>query len=291
MALTLSIVTPTYNQGKYISQTIESILSQEGNFYIDYIIINDGSTDNTISIIEKYDVLLKKNLWPIKCKGITLRYWTRENGGQTSAINEGLKVAKGYACAWMNSDDYYLPGAFSVISETFEQNQDIDFVYTDCLKIYEDGRPSTIEPRPRPNETFESLRSRGNSFSLNFFTKRILNKTGYLDESLQYCVDLEQWLRILKVAKVKYIPYVAGCYRYWPGSKTATQQSKFAEERKLILKKYGGNVIPPKKIYALRKRMRFLNHLQTRTPRLYSALKQAFYRLVDAFKYKNDGKK
>lgn len=286
MALTLSIITPTYNQSKYIGQTIESILNQEGNFYIDYIIVNDGSTDDTLSIIEKYNALLKNGLWPIKCKGISYRYWTRKNGGQTSAINEGLRVSRGYACAWMNSDDYYLPGAFAAVSNAFKENPDIDFIYTDCLRVFEDGRPSTIEPLPRPDETFESLRTRGNSFSLNFFTKKILEKIGYLDESLQYCMDLDQWFRILKVAKVKYLPYTVGAFRYWPKSKTATSQNKFAAERKLITKRYGGNIIPPRKIYQLRKKILSINWIQQKTPGFYKKLKDLFYKIIDLFHYR-----
>lgn len=286
MSITLSIITPTYNQDKYISQTIESILSQEGNFYIDYIIINDGSTDNTLPIIEKYDKLLRDKIWPTKCLGISYRYINRKNGGQTSAINQGLKMARGYVCAWMNSDDYYLPGAFNEVAKMFESNLNIDFVYTDCLKVHSSGRAPSIEPRPRENENFESLRTRGNSFALNFFTKRILDKVGYLDESLHYCMDLDLWFRIFKSSKAKYLPYTVGAFRIWEKSKTSTSQDGFAIERKILAKRYGGNIIPARKIYALRKKIRILNIFKEKTPKLYIHIKKISYKIIDIFKYK-----
>lgn len=272
-------------------QTIESVLSQAGDFYIDYIIIDDGSTDNSLEIIKEYDKLLQSGVWQTQCNGINFRYLTGPNKGQSRAYNTGFAMAKGELMAWMNADDYYFPDVFDHVAKFYKKNPSIDFIYGDCLKVYEDGRPSTIEPRPRPDESIESLRARGNSFDLCFFTKRIFDKVGPLDESLKYCLDLDFWFRVFAVGKIKYMPHTIAAFRIWPGSKTATQQSKFAEERKLIFKKYGGNVIPPKKIYALRKRMWFLNHIQTKTPLLYSVLKQAFYRFIDIFKYKNDNKK
>jgi len=286
MALTLSIITPTYNQEKYIEETIKSILSQEGNFYIDYIIINDGSTDNTISIIEKYDKLLKEKKWPIKCNGISYRYKTRKNGGQTSAINEGLKMAKGYAATWMNSDDYYLPGAFEAVAKEFEKNPDIDFIYTDFMRVYENKNKSTIYPRPNPNETLETLKTRGNSFAVNFFTMRIVKEIGYLDESLQYCMDLDMWFRIFQKAKTKYLPETIAAFRIWSNSKTTTGKSKFEKERELIRKRYGANIMPPHKIHKFRKKLSpMLNIIQNKTPRLYEVFKNIFYKIIDLFKY------
>lgn len=287
MPLTISIVTPVYNGARFIRQTIESVLSQKGDFHIDYIIIDDGSTDNSLEIIKEYDRLIHGREWPIQCNGINFRYLTGPNKGQSHAYNTGFNMAKGELMAWMNADDYYLPNTFDYVAKFYEKDPSVDFIYGDCLKVYANGRPSTIEPRPRPDESLESLRSRGNSFDLCFFTKRIFDKVGPLDESLKYCLDLDFWFRIFSVGKVKYIPHTIAAFRIWDGSKTSTQQSKFAEERKFIFKKYGGNIIAPKKIYALRKRMSFLNQIQNKTPRLYSALKWFFYKVIDMFKYKN----
>lgn len=282
--ITFSIVTPVYNGEKFLRQTIESILSQEGNFYIDYIIIDDGSTDNSLAIIKEYDALLdiKKET---RCLGVKFRYVTGPNMGQSKAYNLGFSMATGELMAWMNADDYYLPGAFEYISNLYNNDQSIDFIYSDCLKIYSNGRLATTEPRPRPNEALKSLRSRGNSFDICFFTKQIFNKVGPLDETLKYCMDLDFWFRVFVTGKTKYAPYTTAAFRIWEGSNTSTQQEKFAEERKKIFKKYGGNIIAPKKIYSLRKKMRYLNKIQNSAPLLYATLKWSFYKIVDLFKY------
>lgn len=286
--LTISIATPTYNQARFIGQTIESVLLQEGDFLIDYILVNDGSTDNTLEVIEKYEDLLKQNKWPVKCRGISYRYWTRKNGGTASAINEGLRSAKGEILGWICSDDYYMPGVFEAVNQAFANDTDLDFVYGDSLKIYEDGRPPKVEPKPRPDETFESLKSRGNSFGFNLFSKKIFNQTGFFDESLNHCWDLDQWMRIFKVGKVKYIPVTFAAYRAWSGTQTETKQKKIAEERRLIAKRYGGNVISPHKIYAWRQKAAFaLDIFQAKTPRLYEAFKRAFYAVIDKLKYES----
>lgn len=282
----LSIITPTYNQAQFIGQTIESILSQEGDFFIDYIIVNDGSTDNTLSVIEKYDQLLKNKQWPVRCRGISYRFWTRPNGGTAHAINDGMRAAQGSVIGWMCSDDYYLPGAFAAASDAFAGNPDLDFIYGDSLKVYEDGRPPKREPRPRPDETFESLRTRGNSFGFNFFSKRISDKVGPFDENLHYCWDLDQWMRIFQIGKTTYVPVTFAAYRVWSGSKTGSRQEKFAAERRIIAKRYGGNIVSPHALYRFRDRTALpLNMIQKKTPRLYGFLKKTLYAGVDRLKY------
>jgi len=284
--LTISVVTPTYNQAQFIGQTIESVLNQEGDFYIDYIIVNDGSTDNTLEVVKKYEELLRQNKFPIKCEGVSYRYWTKKNGGPASAINEGLRKAKGETLAWICSDDYYMPGIFEKVAGAFARDRQLDFLYGDSLKIYADGRPPKTEPKPRPDETFESLRTRGNSFGFNFFSKKIVAAVGYFDETLECCWDLDQWFRIFKVGKTTYLPTTIGAFRVWEGSKTYAKQEKFAYERKLLAKRYGGNIVSPHTIYAWRaKTARILDTVRAKTPRLYRLLKQAFYTLVDRFKY------
>jgi len=190
----------------------------------------------------------------------------------------------------MNADDYYMLGIFEKLSKFYEENPYVDFIYGDCLKVYEGDKPSSIEPRPRPDETFESLRTRGNSFDFCFFTKRIYDKVRPLDESLKYCMDLDFWFRILKVGKARYLPETIAAFRLWSGSSTMTKQEEFAKERNLLAQRYGGNYIPAKKIYKLRGKMKFLNVLQTKAPRLYRGFKKIFYKIIDFFSYKQNTK-
>jgi hypothetical protein len=181
-----------------------------------------------------------------------------------------------------------MPGVFEKVARVFTDDPELDFLYGDSLKIYEDGRPPKIEPKPRPDETFDSLRTRGNSFGFNFFSKKIFNQTGFFDESLNHCWDLDQWLRIFKVGKTKYLPLTFAAYRVWGGTQSETKKRKIAEERRLIAKRYGGNIIPSHAVYELRaKTALVLNVFQNRTPRLYGVFKDTFYAAIDLFKYKS----
>ena len=100
-------------------------------------------------------------------------------------------------------------------------------------------------------------------------------------------MDLELWMRIFKLGKTKYLSETMGAFRIWGGSKTTLQQKKFAEVRKSIAERYGGNIISPHNIYALRGKMAFvLNTFQIKTPRIYGACKKALYAAVDQIKYK-----
>src|ERR1035437_9764873 len=107
----ISIVTPSYNQGEFLAETIESVISQEGEFHIDYIIVDGASTDTSVEIIRHYDELLNERNWSIKCCGIRFRWTSGKDKGQTDALMKGFRIAKGDVYAWLNSDDTYLPGA------------------------------------------------------------------------------------------------------------------------------------------------------------------------------------
>ena len=112
----ISIVTPSYNQGKFIADTIESVISQEGDFYIDYIIMDGASRDNSIEVIQSYSE--KLNRCPVvftqgnaefrkygNCKGVSYRWISEKDTGQSNAINKGYKIAVGSIFNWLNSDD------------------------------------------------------------------------------------------------------------------------------------------------------------------------------------------
>ncbi len=83
--LTISIVTPSFNQGPFLAETIESVLGQAGDFAIDYIIVDGGSTDNSVDIIKRYEGLLRCGEWPVTCRGITYRWVREEDKGQADA--------------------------------------------------------------------------------------------------------------------------------------------------------------------------------------------------------------
>jgi len=122
----LSVVTPSYNQCKYIEQTIQSVLNQEGDFELEYLIIDGGSTDGTLDILKKYNGQIN---------------WVSERDrGQSHAINKGFNKAKGEIIGWLNSDDLYEEGAMQKIVSVFSENEDCQWIAGRCLIIDENGR-------------------------------------------------------------------------------------------------------------------------------------------------------
>lgn len=134
-----SIITPAYNSGPYIAQTIESVLSQEGDFEIEYIVMDGGSADNTVAVIKKYEQLLKEKKYPIKCANVTFKSQSEKDHGMYDAINKGFSQATGDVYAWINADDMYEPGAFGAIKKTFEAFPEIEWVKGTNSNIEADG--------------------------------------------------------------------------------------------------------------------------------------------------------
>src|SRR5262245_45147166 len=117
-----SIITPSYNQGQFLGETIESVISQSGAFSIDYIIVDGGSTDNSVDIIRQYDERLHRGGWPVKCQGISYRWVSEQDKGQADALMKGFLMAKGNIFAWVNSDDTYIPGALQAAAVFFREH-------------------------------------------------------------------------------------------------------------------------------------------------------------------------
>ncbi len=134
-----SIVTPCFNAERWIAETIESIFSQEGDFSIEYIIRDGGSTDNTIEIIKKYEETLKHGDYPIRCKNISLSWVSEKDAGMYDAINKGFATATGDVYAYINADDLYLPGALRSIAQTFEAFPKIEWLKGTSGQIDEDS--------------------------------------------------------------------------------------------------------------------------------------------------------
>src|SRR5512138_414005 len=127
----VSIVTPSYNQAPYLEQTIQSVLEQEYP-HIEYLVIDGGSTDNSVEIIKKYAKPMESSGLPLglrqQAAGLhkTIDYWISEKDrGQAEAINKGFARARGDILAWLNSDDYYLLDTISIVVRCFEQNPDV----------------------------------------------------------------------------------------------------------------------------------------------------------------------
>jgi glycosyltransferase involved in cell wall biosynthesis len=202
----VSIITPSYNQAKFLEATIQSVLSQEG-VEIEYIIVDGGSTDGSREIIEKY--------------AGRLAWWVSEKDkGQTDAINKGFARATGDVLAWLNSDDVLLPGAVKSAVDYLSAHPEVGLVYGDANFIDENG--SEIGQFPAAQTDYARLR-RGYVHipqQASFFRADLWRRVGPLDPSFFFAMDYDLWIRLARISTLKYLPGLWASFRLHGAGKT-----------------------------------------------------------------------
>ena len=214
-----SIITPSYNQGSFLAESMQSVLSQAGNFAIDYIIVDGGSTDDSVRIIREYAARLERGEWQVNCRGISLRWLSEQDRGQTDALNKGFRMAEGELFAWLNSDDSYLPGALQAATEFFHSHPEVGLMYGDAL--YTDAAGAAISAYR--TEDFDLMRLAAANIICQpaaFFRREAYEATGGLDETLHFAMDYDLWIRIGKRFTCRYLPRLLATYRLHETSKT-----------------------------------------------------------------------
>lgn len=182
-----SVIVPSFNQGRFIGRTIESILAQEEICSVH--VFDGGSTDETIEILTSF--------------GDTIQWESGPDRGQAHAINKGLEAAPGEFIAWINSDDMYEPNAFSHVSEIFRKKSNVGIVYGEAYHI--DQTDAIIERYDTEDFELERLLQRCYICQpATFFRREIVERRGGLRESLHYCLDYEFWLRLACAGEVFY---------------------------------------------------------------------------------------
>ena len=225
-SIVISIITPSYNQGAFLAETIESVISQAGEFFIDYIIVDGGSSDDSVDIIKRYDSLLKTGQWPIKCEGITYRWMSERDKGQTDALMKGFRLAQGDVFAWLNSDDTYLPGALQTAAGYFRDHPDAGLLYGDAHYIDISG---AIISNYRTAEFDLGRLAVANIICqpAAFFQKAAFEAVGGLDETLRFAMDYDLWIRIGKRFHCRHIPQLLATYRLHESSKTISNDTLY----------------------------------------------------------------
>jgi len=206
LMLSVSAVTPSYNQGRFIGRTVDSVLGQ-GVAGLEYVVMDGGSTDETVAVLTGY--------------GDRLRFRSERDKGQPDAVNKGIAATSGDVIAWINSDDVYYPGALQAVLEVFEARPEVDVVYGQADHI--DVNDAVIEPYPA--EPFDLTRLKDRCIICQpaaFFRRRVVERLGALDLRWQYTLDYEFWLRLAKGGAVfAYLPQKLAGSRFYPQTKTS----------------------------------------------------------------------
>ena len=208
----ISIITPSYNQGPYIEQTIRSILFEQDYDNIEYIIIDGGSTDETVDIIKKYED--------------KIAYWVSEkDNGQTDAINKGWQKATGDIITWLCSDDYYEPNILGKVVESFTDNK-INLVCGN-RRTFGDGIKDTIYYGWRTGTSIEDTLVNGHyDQPPSFFRKEVWDAIFPLSVNLRVYMDAEMWMRyVLSYGEneVKYFDEIFAHARFHLDSKSMNE--------------------------------------------------------------------
>jgi len=216
----VSIVTPSYNQATFLEQTIQSVLSQEYPS-IEYILVDGGSTDGSLEIIERYR---QRFAW-----------WVSEpDSGQAQAINKGLSRATGEFIAWLNSDDLYLAGAISQAVTALQDNPKLGFVFGDAITIDAADNPLS-RLRFEDYQLLDLIGFRIICQPAVFMRRSVLEQAGYLDESYHYLLDHQLWVRLARQAPFQHLPTIWAAARHHAAAKNVSQAAGFGQEAFRIL--------------------------------------------------------
>jgi glycosyltransferase involved in cell wall biosynthesis len=222
----ISILTPSYNQAKYIEETIKSVLNQRYPD-LEYIVIDGGSTDGTLDILKQYEN--------------QIQWISEKDRGQSHAINKGLRLATGKVIAFLNSDDVYEPGALMSVGSFFDEHSEAAWLTGRCRIVDQEGR----EIR-KAITLYKNMWLRLKSFAVlqvldyvsqpaTFWRRCVIEKVGLFDESLRYAMDYDYSLRVGRHFKLWVLNQYLASFRIHPSSKAgASANAQFDADLEIL---------------------------------------------------------
>lgn len=225
--LSVSVITPSLNQGRFIERTIRSVIDQ-AYAPLEYVVVDGGSSDGTLDVLRRYEH--------------ALRWTSGPDGGQADAVNKGIHATTGEVIGWLNSDDVYLPDAVKSATAYLASHPEIDVVYGQAHLVDEHdhvlGRYYT-----EPWNVSRLLETCYLCQPAVFFRRRVVERFGGLDDRLHYCMDYEYWLRLAGAgATFGYLEQLLASSRLYAGNKTLGSRLAVHEEINRMLKARLGRV-------------------------------------------------
>jgi glycosyltransferase involved in cell wall biosynthesis len=211
----VSIVTPSFNQAKFLEKAITSVLQQDYPS-IEYLVVDGNSTDGSQAIIKKYED--------------KIHWWISEpDQGQAEAINKGLSRTHGNIVAWLNSDDYYLPGAIKKAVDAFTRNPESAFIYGDVLAVNAAGLELN-QMRYHQWGLLDLMKFNIIGQSSVFINHEKIFKTGFLDPSFHYLLDHQLWLRLAQTGPILYLSELLSGAHFHSQSKNVARAGEFGQD-------------------------------------------------------------
>nr|WP_290224462.1 glycosyltransferase family 2 protein [Trichocoleus desertorum] len=225
----ISVVIPSFNQGQYIEETLLSVIGQ-GYPNLEVLVLDGGSTDNTVGILEKYSDKIS--------------YWhSKKDKGQADAINQGMNLSSGEIVCWINSDDMYLPGTLLDIGRRFQGLTDENYlIYGSALAINQVNE--NLFSGAHLASSFDAFKLTYDDFIVqpsSFWTRKLWQATGDLNTNYHYVLDWDWFIRASEFTKFEYVNKFFSIYRFHELHKTSTGGLKRRQEILEVVTKYSSD--------------------------------------------------
>ncbi len=247
----ISVVTPSLDQARFLERTVRSVVAQEGEFELEYLVQDGGSTDGSLEILRRYEG--------------RLRWRSEPDGGQADAVNRALHQVSGDVVGWVNSVDLLRPGALARVADAFTAHPAALWLHGGCDIVDQDDRVirrwiSAYKDRRCRRFSLRSLLLENYVSQMTVFWRRAVHeRIGYLDATLRYTFDYDLWLRLAALGDPLYLPEPVAAFRWYRGSKSGAEFVRQFEEDYRVFRRHA----PEDRWLLLRKKVRTAQILAT----------------------------
>lgn len=228
----ISVITPSFNQGRFIEKCLASVRDQQGDFSVEHIILDNCSTDTTEEALANYQAMPG---------AVDVRVFVEPDGGQTAAINKGFGLAKGDVVCWLNTDEWYEDGALAKVADFFVAHPEVDVVFGDCDFVDSDGE---LVKRKREFFYSESMLVYYGCFipsCATFIRRRVIDEGVMLNPEFKVTMDFDWYVRIAKAGYCfAHLPVTLASFTWHENNISSNFVARRKIERRMVQDRYSG---------------------------------------------------